>query len=49
MFGRRGKIIRVDLTKGEFKEENLDSKVAWDYIGGRGLGICYLLKELDPK
>jgi len=49
MYGWRGKILRVDLTKGELKEENLDGKVAKDYIGGRGLGIYYLNKEVDPR
>lgn len=49
MYGWRGKILRVDLTKREVKEENLDIKIAKDYIGGRGLGIYYLNKEIDPK
>lgn len=49
MHGWRGKILRIDLTKGELKEEDLDRKVAKNYIGGRGLGIYYLNKELDPK
>jgi len=49
MYGWRGKVLQVDLTKGELKEESLDPKVANDYIGGRGLGIYYLLKELAPK
>jgi aldehyde:ferredoxin oxidoreductase len=48
MYGWRGKILRVDLTSGKIKEENLDPKVARDYIGGRGLGVHYLLKEGDP-
>jgi aldehyde:ferredoxin oxidoreductase len=49
MYGWRGKILRVDLTTGGLKEENLDMKVAKDYIGGRGLGIYYLNKEVDPR
>ncbi len=49
MYGWRGKILRVDLTRGEMKEENLDGKVAKDYIGGRGLGIYYLNREVDPR
>ena len=39
MYGWRGKILRVDLTKGKLTEESLDAKAAKDYIGGRGLGI----------
>lgn len=49
MNGWRGKVLRVDLTRGELKEENLDPKVARDYIGGRGLGIYYMNKEVDPR
>jgi len=49
MYGWRGKILRVDLTKGECKEESLDPQVTRDHIGGRGLGIYYLNKEVDPR
>jgi len=45
MYGWIGKVLRVDLTKGELKEESLDPKVAKYYIGGRVFGIYYLLKE----
>ena len=48
MYGWRGKILRVDLTTGNLKEENLDMKAARNYVGGRGLGIYYLNKEVDP-
>ena len=47
MYGWRGKVLRVDLTRGEVYEEALDPQVAKAYIGGRGLGIHYLLKEAD--
>ncbi|RMF92712.1 MAG: aldehyde ferredoxin oxidoreductase [Candidatus Schekmanbacteria bacterium] len=49
MYGWRGKVLRVNLSTNEIKEEELDPKVARDYLGGRGLGIYYLNKELDPK
>ena len=49
MYGWMGKILRVDLTRGELREEDLDPKVAKDYIGGRGLGIYYMNKEVDPR
>ena len=48
MYGWRGVVLRVNLTTGEIKEEKLDSKAAREYIGGRGLGIYYLNKEMDP-
>ncbi len=48
MNGWMGKILRVDLTRGEMREVPLDRDVAKDYIGGRGLGIYFLNRELDP-
>ncbi|MGD2271696.1 MAG: aldehyde ferredoxin oxidoreductase family protein [Desulfobacterales bacterium] len=48
MFGWCGKILRVDLSSGEIGMEEPDGDVLKDYIGGRGLGIYYLLKEVDP-
>jgi aldehyde:ferredoxin oxidoreductase len=48
MWGWKGKILRVDLSAGTVEDEALDPKVARDFIGGRGLGIYYLLKEVDP-
>ncbi len=49
MYGWRGKILRVDLTAGKLKEEDLDMKAARNYVGGRGLGVYYLNKEVDPQ
>ena len=43
-----GKVLRVNLTDGRILTEVLDSGVAKSYIGGRGLGIYYLSKEVDP-
>lgn len=48
MYGWRGKMIRVDLSANRIQEEVLDPQVAKDYIGGRGLGMHYLLQEADP-
>ena len=49
MFGWTGNILRVDLSGQKVSEEKLDPTVARDYLGGRGLGIYYLSKELDPN
>jgi aldehyde:ferredoxin oxidoreductase len=49
MGGWRGEILRVNLTKGTFKKEKLDPKLARAYIGGRGLGTKILYDEVDPK
>ena len=48
MQGWCGRILRVDLSSGEITTEALDSMVARNYIGGRGFGIYYLRKEVDP-
>jgi aldehyde:ferredoxin oxidoreductase len=49
MYGWRGRVLRVDLTRGMVQEELLDPRVAKDFIGGRGLGIQRLLAEVDPN
>jgi aldehyde:ferredoxin oxidoreductase len=49
MHGWAGKILRVNLTTGDCSQEPLDPIVAKDYVGGRGLGIYYLNKEIDPR
>ncbi|MBI4797667.1 MAG: aldehyde ferredoxin oxidoreductase family protein [Desulfarculus sp.] len=48
MFGWRDKILRVNLTSGTITSEPLDPALARAYIGGRGLGIAHLLREMDP-
>jgi aldehyde:ferredoxin oxidoreductase len=48
MHGWCGNVLRVDLTGGQIRTEKLDPGVAKNYVGGRGLGIYYLLKEVDP-
>jgi len=49
MFGWMGKILRVNLNEQKIYSENLEPKIAKDFIGGRGIGIYYLLKEMNPK
>jgi aldehyde:ferredoxin oxidoreductase len=49
MYGWTGKYLRVDLTKSKVKVEDLDSKIAKDFIGGLGMGVKYLYDEIDPK
>ncbi len=44
-----GKILRVDLWSGKLREETLPEKVLRMWIGGRGLGVYLMLKEVDPK
>jgi aldehyde:ferredoxin oxidoreductase len=49
MKGWAGRVLRVDLTRGVLTTEALDPQVARDYVGGRGLGIYYLNREMDPR
>ncbi|SKC84811.1 aldehyde ferredoxin oxidoreductase family protein [Maledivibacter halophilus] len=49
MFGWAGKLLRVNLTDGTIKKENLNMKDANLYLGARGLGSKILMDEVDPK
>lgn len=48
MNGYGGKILRVNLTDGTVTKESTPPDVARDFVGGRGFGIYFLLKEV-PK
>ncbi len=47
--GYMGRILRVDLTTGKIGFEPLGMDRATAFIGGRGLGISYLLEEVNPE
>lgn len=49
MYGWIGKVLRVNLTEGSVKIENLNQEWAKDYIGARGLGSRYFVEEVSPK
>jgi len=49
MYGWTGRFLRVNLTKSKISVEDLDPKIAEDFIGGLGLGVKYLYDEIDPK
>ncbi|MGB9674546.1 MAG: aldehyde ferredoxin oxidoreductase N-terminal domain-containing protein, partial [Nanopusillaceae archaeon] len=48
-YGYTGKILRVNLTTKRISVEELDKDILKKWIGGRGLGIYYFLKEVNPK
>jgi aldehyde:ferredoxin oxidoreductase len=48
MYGWHLKLLRVNLTNGKITTEEIDPKIARDYIGGRGVAIHYLYNEVDP-
>jgi aldehyde:ferredoxin oxidoreductase len=43
-----GKLLRVNLTQGTWTVEDIDPKMARDYIGGRGLGTKIFCDEVSP-
>jgi aldehyde:ferredoxin oxidoreductase len=49
MYGWRGKVLSVDLTRRKITVQDLEPRVARDYVGGRGLGIYYLNRDIDPQ
>jgi aldehyde:ferredoxin oxidoreductase len=44
--GYTGKILRVDLTRQTYSEEELPAETARDFIGGAGFTIKYLFDEV---
>jgi aldehyde:ferredoxin oxidoreductase len=49
MYGWHGKILRINLTDRKVSTEEIDPKIARDYLGGRGWAIRYLYDEVDPQ
>ncbi|NMA14668.1 MAG: aldehyde ferredoxin oxidoreductase, partial [Clostridia bacterium] len=49
MFGWTGKILRINLSEKSVGVEDLNPKLAQDYIGARGLGAKIFADEVDPK
>jgi len=48
MYAWGGRILRVDLTKGEIVKEPLDEKFADAFLGGLGFTIKLMFDEFDP-
>ena len=46
--GYQGKILRVNLTNGNVKVEDINEEWAKKYIGGRGYGTRIIYEEVDP-
>jgi aldehyde:ferredoxin oxidoreductase len=43
-----GKILRVNLSTGNILREEIPAEVRKYFVGGRGIGINYLFRELAP-
>jgi aldehyde:ferredoxin oxidoreductase len=48
LFGYNGKILRVDLSKGQIKTENTNEADRKNYVGGAALGMKYIYDEVPP-
>jgi len=46
--GYHGRVLVVDLTRGDVRTEPLDPGTALRYLGGRGLGTRLLYDTVDP-
>ncbi|MDD5189567.1 MAG: aldehyde ferredoxin oxidoreductase family protein [Dehalococcoidales bacterium] len=46
--GYTGKLLRIDLTRRQTAVEDIDLKLARQFIGGRGYGAKLLFDELKP-
>jgi aldehyde:ferredoxin oxidoreductase len=49
MPGFTGKLIRINLSNGKITNEQVDQTAIMDFIGGRGVGVSYLFRELEPN
>jgi aldehyde:ferredoxin oxidoreductase len=49
MSGYMGKLLIVDLTSGELRDEPLNPTMARDFVGGAGYAARYLYDELGPE
>ncbi len=47
MYGWTGTLLRVDLTKKEFKEETIPQEILSSFLGGKGLATFYLYREVS--
>jgi len=47
--GMKGKLLRINLTTRESREDTIPAEIWEHFIGGRGLGAYYLTKEVPPE
>ena len=48
MYGYHGHILEVDLSNGSIQSKPLDTQVAKDYLGGRGMATRLFFDTVDP-
>ncbi|MGB9699907.1 MAG: aldehyde ferredoxin oxidoreductase family protein [Thermodesulfobacteriota bacterium] len=49
MFGFAGKLLRINLTSGDIKKEDIKEEEFKKFLGGRGLAAKILYQELSEK
>ncbi|MBI5936112.1 MAG: aldehyde ferredoxin oxidoreductase family protein [Chloroflexi bacterium] len=49
MNGWHGRLLRINLTTQTTSIETIDPQVCRDFIGGRGVAMWYISKEVDPQ
>ncbi len=49
MHGYRGKILRINLSSGEVRWEDLDPRIINNFVGGKGLGYYLIYHEVPPS
>lgn len=47
LYGFNGKLLRVNLSTGEIRNEAIPDDILKKYLGGAGVALHFLLKELD--
>jgi len=48
-FGWYGKLLRINLDNKTISQESIDTSILHRWIGGRGLGVALLAREVPPS
>jgi aldehyde:ferredoxin oxidoreductase len=49
MYGMYGRILRINLSDGKVNTEKFSERDAKFFVGGKGLAVDLLYRELEPK
>ncbi len=47
--GYMGRLVRVNLWSGKVAYESLSDEILRKWVGGRGLGVYLMLREVNPR
>ena len=48
-YGYTGKILHIDLSNRKIEVQEQDDAFYRSYLGGRGIGYYYLMKNVPPR